>query len=335
MICAVGVAGVVLTPPGGAAPGEPALAAQARPHAYLKERKSLKYMGVQDQLAVTAAGLAIQSAGAEARVAGDRTGLYLAVGYIPFERKDIDPVLERSTEFDSVGQPAFSIERFSREGYQRAHPLLAFRCLPNMPAYHIAGNFGITGPYSVAYPGVGQLYMALEQAVDDLQCRRVDLALVGGVAHQRNFLVEHHMARGVPGVEAARLRDAASMLLLVREADAQTYISAGQLHDARAPLVALRELSVGYEPFDPLTTSPAFQDTIACPQRGAEPTWASQDDAGPLELGPASLGCALARHFVSGQAASPKTERDHKVLTHSASSRDGVRAESTWERLDV
>src|SRR5690606_8576833 len=93
---------------------------------YLKEKKSKKYLGRQDELAVITAGRAL----AQAELSGDlgeRVGLFVAVGHIPFDERDIEPVFERS--LDEHGH--FSMQRFSNGGYQRAHPLLAFRCLPN------------------------------------------------------------------------------------------------------------------------------------------------------------------------------------------------------------
>lgn len=227
---------------------------------YLREPKARKYLGRQDELAVISAGQALAHAGVEGRELGERTGLYVAVGYIPFESRDIEPVLERS-----LVEGRFSMARFADGGYQRAHPLLAFRCLPNMPAYHVAANFGIEGPYHVAYPSGGQLYLALEQALAALRDRRVDRALVCGVAHQQNFLVEHHHRR--IGVDPARLRDAGATAMLEREGDARARGA-----EVRARLA---HLEIRYRPFDPLAEVPG-------------------NDDGGVELGPASLWIALA-----------------------------------------
>ncbi len=103
------------------------------PAPYLKVRKSRKFMGRQDELAVTAAGRALESAGLLGRPLGARLGVYLAVGYIPFEAEDIDRLMENSMQGS-----ALSLERFSRDGFQSANPLLTFRCLCNMPAFHIS-----------------------------------------------------------------------------------------------------------------------------------------------------------------------------------------------------
>lgn len=210
---------------------------------FLKERKSKKYLGRQDELAVITAGRALAHARLEGDL-GEATGLYISVGYIPFLKRDIDPVLARSV--DEGGR--FSMEAFSDGGYQRAHPLLAFRCLPNMPAFHIAQNFGIEGPYYVAYPSDGQLFVALEQAVLALGERRIDRALVCGVAHQQNFLVAHHHRR--VGVNPESLRDAGATIVLERAGERDV-----------AVLARLDELALSYRPFDPLTVVPEASDT--------------------------------------------------------------------------
>ena len=208
------------------------------PLPFLKERKSKKYLGRQDELAVITAGQALASAGLGGDQ-GERVGLFTTVGYIPFQMRDIEPVLARSV--DEEGQ--FSMAAFTDGGYQRAHPLLAFRCLPNMPAYHIAANFGIEGPYQVGYPSEGQLLLSLERATHALLDRRVDRALVCGVAHQRNFLVEHHHRR--IGIDPNRLRDAGATIVLERKGEREV-----------ASLAVLDALRTAYVPFDPLTEAP-------------------------------------------------------------------------------
>src|SRR5437667_1190818 len=129
-------------------PGDP----PCDPMPYLKVKKLRKYMGVQDDLAVVAAAKALESAGLSGASLGERTGLYLAVGYIPFERADLDPLLAASLDADGN----FSMEAFSRAGFRTVNGLLTFRCLPNMPAFHVSTNYDIQGPYFVTYPGPGQ-----------------------------------------------------------------------------------------------------------------------------------------------------------------------------------
>jgi 3-oxoacyl-(acyl-carrier-protein) synthase len=185
------------------------------PMPYLKVKKLRKYMGVQDDLAVVAAAKALESANllpapSASEGLGERTGLYLAVGYIPFEQADLDPLLAASLD----AQGNFSMEAFSTTGFRTVNGLLTFRCLPNMPAYHVSINFDIQGPYFVTYPGPGQFYVALEEALIALEDGIIDMALVGGVAHQRNFLVESHFARVERPIRRHELADAAGYIIL-------------------------------------------------------------------------------------------------------------------------
>lgn len=276
-------------------PGDP----PCDPTPWLKVKKGRKFMGVQDDLAVAAAATALASAGVEPPL-GERVGLYLAVGYIPFDAADLDAILAGSLR-DGV----FSMERFASEGYGNANPLLTFRCLSNMPAYHVSYNFDLQGPYAVTYPGAGQAYAALEEAMEAVATGLVDKALWGGVAHQRNFLVEHHHARLEPPTAPESLRDAAGFLLLEQEARA---------HRRGARVAArLAHLEMGYAPRDPFEPSRHVER--------AEGPKAAPVLEPSLHLGAASLPVAIALAAAAG------VER----LSHTLEARDGMWAKSVWD----
>lgn len=261
------------------------------PTLYLKVRKNRKFMGAQDELAVAAVGRALAAAGLSAAPLGERAGVYMAVGYVPFEREHLDLLLE--TSVDAFG--GFSPERFARESFAALNPLLTFRCLSNMPAFHVSVNFDVQGPYFVTYPGAGQLYLALEEAVDSLRARRVDVAIVCGVAHQRNALVEHHFSRLDPPLPAERLLDGAGCLVMERAEDAAAR--------ARARLT---DLQVRYAPSHP------FEDTACAEERITGV--AGYDGV----LGPASLPV-----LVSTGLGGP--------LRHEVRTADGLHAWSAWD----
>lgn len=271
----------------------PAVLSIVDPAPFLASRKARKLMGFQDELAVVAVGHALARAGLAATL-GPRAGLYLAVGAIPFLEADLAPVLAGSIE-----EGAFSARRFGADGSQRAHPFLTFRCLPNMPAYHVSATFGLTGPYVVAYPGGGQLGLVLEEAVAALARDEVDLALVLGVTHARNFLVEHGFAKLSPPVPAETLRDGAACLLLRRD------------EPTTASFPGLASLSVGYAAPDFTSAQPALRvETV-------EVDGVSRCLA---ELGPASLPDAIHRAF-----AGPASDVRHRLAA-----RDGILVEDAW-----
>ena len=255
---------------------------------YLKARKSRKFMGKQDEMAVVAAARALQSASMEPHL-GERCGLYMAVGYIPFEREDIDMLIDASLD-----DGRFSMQRFATNAFNAINPLLTFRVLPNMPAFHVSLNFDVQGPYVVSYPGVAQFYLALEEAFAALESNAIDVALVGAVADQENLLVQHHFARVDPPVE--NLTNAAAFLVLQRDAD------------AKQPRARLMDWKLRYNAVDPFAAVPHRE----CIQRDGVCI------AGSRYLGPASLGVAL-------------NASRGATLVHKISSRDGFDASSIWE----
>jgi len=269
----------------------------ADPTPYLRHKKTRKFMGLQDDLAVIAAGLSLSEAGLSRESLGDRAGLYAVVGYIPFNQSDIAPVLAASLEGER-----FSMQRFSNGGFQQAHPLLTYRCLPNMPAYHVSANFDVRGPYFVTYPGPGQLYSALEEATLALEEGSIDVALVLGVAHQRNFLVEHHFSRLEAPTAREELCDVGACLLLERDDSVRA-----RGHAARLSLV---ELEHAYRPHSAVTGQTAEEQRFV-------------GVSAPLgALGPAALLCALSRAAGS---------REPREVLHELRSRDQIIARSRWQ----
>ena len=163
---------------------------------YLRVRKNRKFMSRQDILATVTAGQAVESAGLVGKMNPERSGLFLVSGYIPYEKTDLVSLRDNSTVDGHL-----SMEAFSTTGLESVNPLMTFKCLPNMPAFHISFNFDIQGYYMVTYPGPGECYMALDEACFYLEKRLVDVAFVAAVADQRNFLVTHHYSRIEPPVQ--------------------------------------------------------------------------------------------------------------------------------------
>lgn len=260
---------------------------------YLKTPKSRKFMGKQDHLAVCAAGRALESAGLNSTALGPKAGLFLAVGFIPFERSDIDALIAGSMEGGRI-----SLRRFGTDGFSAINPLLTFRCLPNMPAYHVSACFDIQGEYFVTYPGPGQFYNALDEAVNELASGRISIALIGAVADQTNFLVSHHYGRLRPVVSSQNLRDSAGFLVLER---------AGENAARGGPVRGkLKDLKISYTPHNPFNTElDCLENFVGCPTPNGYFGAASL----PIVLAKANQGC----------------------LQHELRARDGISAWSTWE----
>ena len=201
----------------------------------LKDRKSIKLMAKQDCLALLAAAQAVRGAHLTAPELRSQTGIYLTVGILPFEEQHLHVLAENST---TAGR--FDMKRFSTDGLSSTNPILTFKCLPNMPLFHISYNLGIQGPYFVTYPGPSQFFGALECALADLKSEKVRFALVGAVADQENFLVRHHVRRA--GFrDPQRLRDVACMMIVTLDPS----------RPGRAKMTAFKS---SYSPVDPFSS---------------------------------------------------------------------------------
>lgn len=285
----------------------PALAfgAQVDPTPHLLVRKSRKYLSPQDDLAVVAAANALSQSCMTRGHLGERAGLAVCVGYLSFDRKDTDPVLAVSVE-----DGRFSMPRFSSDGMRKTHPLLTFRCLPNMPAFHVSVNFDLRGPYWCTYPSEAQSYAALGRAMDWIEDDEADVVLVGAVAHQRNFLVEHHLGRLEHPLAPSALRDAGAMLVLERasRAIARGARPLARVHRPRVRFAPRR-------PFDPGAPAPMDQ-------------WrADRSPIAPALDG--SLGCAAP---FAALAALLEAHRG-RTLEHALVTRDAISVEARWEVL--
>ena len=200
----------------------------------LKNKKSIKFMAKQDKMAVTAATNAMNMAGLDTEKVGDKTGLYFSIGSIPFEQQPLDVLYEKSVDDTN----AFNMKRFATEAAISLNPLLTFKCLPNMPVYHVSNNLNITGCYSVTYPGAGQWFQILQQAMQDLDCEKIDYAVVCAVADQLNPLVKHHIQRSQPD-SIEKLIDTACVFILGRS-------------NSKNKIASITNLKMTYHPRDML-----------------------------------------------------------------------------------
>lgn len=289
-----------------ASPDSPSIT-QVDPTPFLEVRKSRKYLSPQDDLAVVAAAQSLEKASltkGHIRERSARVGLAMCVGYLSFDKKDTEPVLAVSVEDER-----FSMKRFSSEGMRKTHPLLTFRCLPNMPAFHVSVNFGAQGPYFCTYPGPAQTYAAIERARDWILDGDADIALVGAVAHQRNFLVEHHLGRVAHAVAAAQLRDAGAMIVLERESTAR----------ARGvrPVATLKALARSMVP------TLVYDGSAAKP----ESAWYRPEDPDVFDTERVDLGCAAPLVMLAERVDQRRTGN----VVHDLLTRERLQTSVVWE----
>lgn len=199
------------------AAGPVGLIADPDPEEFLEDRKALKYMDALARLAVRAAGLAFRDAGLDPRTL-DRTrvGVFMAIGHVASELRDLRPILTAGRGADGRFDPALLGERC------RINPLSVFRSLPNIPACNVSIAFGLRGESTVTYPDSVQAASALDEALDSLAAGRIDVALFGGAFQATNFLTLHTLrmlglAGGLDGVPPS---DGAGVLVLESAAHA-------------------------------------------------------------------------------------------------------------------
>lgn len=106
------------------------------PKQYIKQRKALKVMARDIQLAVAAANLAVADSGIlEAGIDPERLGTSLGAGLINSDLNELGPPV--SISFDPETRD-FSFLRFGRDGFEQFFPLWLLKYLPNMLACHIS-----------------------------------------------------------------------------------------------------------------------------------------------------------------------------------------------------
>ena len=199
----------------------------------LKTKKMLKFMSKQDQLSLLACDRALKTVKGPWDNHCDDIGIYLCTGILPFEDGPLDQIAKKSMNTKGM----FDMELFQTDAYESMNPLLTFKCLPNMPLFHISYHLGAQGRYLMTYPGVFDWFQALNVAIDDLNCGDVTVAIVGVVCDQSNFLVQNHLKRLDKNL-FQRSIDCGSFIILSKEESFQSY---GKLENIRCD----------YLPFDP------------------------------------------------------------------------------------
>lgn len=156
-----------------------------RPEDFVTQRKSLKVMSRDIQLAVAASSLAFQDSGISvAEIDTARAGVVLGAGLINNDLQELGLGIKQA--LDSEGR--FDLKRFGREGIRSLYPLWLLKYLPNMPACHISILHGLKGPNNTLLTfGTGGI-QAVGEACRVIEREDADLMLAGAADSKINPL---------------------------------------------------------------------------------------------------------------------------------------------------
>lgn len=147
------------------------------PKRYVHQRKTLKLMAQDIQLAMGSANLAVQNAGLDLNaVDKDRFGVNFGAGLIATELSEISPAVRVSVN----GGRRVDLREWGKEGFSHLFPLWMLKYLPNMPACHISIAYDARGPNNTITAGEASSTLAMGEAYRIIQRGGADLFLAGG-----------------------------------------------------------------------------------------------------------------------------------------------------------
>ncbi len=202
---------------GGSAEGERGIAAARvpdfNPEKFVTQKKSLKLMARDIQLAVAGAALAVKDARLAPSVASrneatglettrdpERCGVIVGAGVLNHELDELAASIGSS--LDDAGR--LDLKRFGEEGIPALFPLWLLKYLPNMPACHISILFNFQGLNNTLTTGATAGLQAAGEAFRIIQRGDADLILAGGAESKVNPVgLSQYEALGVLSKNAA------------------------------------------------------------------------------------------------------------------------------------
>lgn len=161
------------------------------PERFITQKKAIKLMARDIQLAVAAAGLALGDAEGtpplDSRIKTpdknhDRFGVIVGSGVLNHELDELAGSFKNALAGD--GRP--DLKKFGEEGISSLFPLWLLKYLPNMPACHISILFDLRGPNNTITTGASAGLQAPGEAFRIIQRGAADLMLAGGAESKLN-----------------------------------------------------------------------------------------------------------------------------------------------------
>lgn len=143
---------------------------------FIKNRKSIKIMARDIQLAVAASGLAAAEAGIyDGTDDPTRFGVSMGAGALPSELDELGVAVAAS--LDENGE--FDTEKYGREGLSQLFPLWLLKYLPNMLNSHASLEYDAQGPNNCITSGNASGLLAVGEAARVIERGQADLMLAG------------------------------------------------------------------------------------------------------------------------------------------------------------
>ena len=165
------------------------------PEKFVMQRKALKVMARDIQLAVAAASLALDDAEAKTLTeTHERYGVIVGSGVLNHELDELAYSIQNSMGSDGK----LDLKKFGSDGLPALFPLWLLKYLPNMPACHISILFDLQGPNNTITTGTSAGLQAVGEAYRIIQRGAADLMLAGGAESKVNPLgVSQYQILGV------------------------------------------------------------------------------------------------------------------------------------------
>jgi len=147
------------------------------PKKLVENRKALKVMARDIQIAVAAAKLVMEDAGLiDNKPDPTRFGVSLGAGYINTSLQELSFAIR-----DSINEQGnFDIKKYGLDGIQALTPLWLLKYLPNMLACHISIFYDAQGPSNSLTAGCAASSQAIGEAYHIIQRGAADLMIAGG-----------------------------------------------------------------------------------------------------------------------------------------------------------
>lgn len=152
------------------------------PEKFVVQKKALKVMARDIQLAVAAASLALDDAGAKfPGINRERAGVIVGSGVLNHEIEELAASVHHSMEDGKL-----DLKKFGEEGLRLLFPLWLLKYLPNMSACHVSILFDLEGPNNTITTGASAGLQAVGEAFRVIERGSADLMLAGGAESKLN-----------------------------------------------------------------------------------------------------------------------------------------------------